>query len=68
MWNKFTEGFWDNFYWILLGLLFVFIAGTFYALGSESRTNKLCKQLGGVYVQTWSDGHTCIMATEISLK
>jgi len=39
-----------------------------YGLGSESKTNKLCKQLGGVYVQTWSDGYTCIMATEITLK
>ena len=39
-----------------------------YGLGSESKSNKLCKQLGGVYVQTWSDGYTCIMTTEIPLK
>lgn len=39
-----------------------------YGLGSESKSNKLCRQLGGVYVQTWSDGYTCIMTTEIPLK
>jgi len=67
MWNKFTEGFWDNFYWILLVLLFVFIAVAFYSLGSQSKTNKFCDQVGGVYVQTWN-GHKCIMATEITLN
>ena len=49
-------------------LAIVLFAVICYGLGSESRTNKLCKQLGGVYVQTWSDGHACIHATEISLK
>jgi hypothetical protein len=39
-----------------------------YGLGSESKSNKLCKQLGGIYVQTWSEGHACILAQEIPLK
>jgi hypothetical protein len=58
----------DNVWWIIVIILFVFVAGSFYNLGLESRTNKLCKQLGGVYVQTWSDGHACIHATEVPLK
>lgn len=49
-------------------LLIVLVAALGYGLGSESKTNKLCKQLGGVYVQTWSDGHACIHAAEIPLK
>lgn len=54
--------------WIL-GVIFVAtIVVLGYGLGSESKSNKLCKQLGGVYVQTWSDGYTCIMTTEIPLK
>ena len=58
----------DNVWWIIVILLFVFVAGSFYCLGSESRTNKLCNQLNGVYVQTWNNGHVCIMATEIDIK
>jgi hypothetical protein len=58
----------NNLDWVFGVALILLVAALAYGLGSESRTNKLCKQLGGVYVQTWSDGHTCIMATEISLK
>lgn len=68
MFEKITDKILDNVWWIIVILLFVFVAGSFYSLGSESRTNKLCKQLGGVYVQTWSDGHVCIHAQEITLK
>ena len=54
--------------WIFGVMLIALVAVLGYGLGSESRTNKLCKQLNGVYVQTWSDGYVCIMATEITLK
>jgi hypothetical protein len=66
MWDKFTDKFFDNFGTILLGLLFVFVAGTFYNLGSESAKNKICKQVGGVYVQTYH-GYKCIHGSEIEL-
>jgi len=49
-------------------LLIVLVAVLGYGLGSESQSNKLCKQIGGVYVQTWSNGYVCIHAQEISLK
>ena len=49
-------------------VLIVIFALLGYGLGSESKSNKLCKQLGGVYVQTWSEGHVCILAQEIPLK
>jgi hypothetical protein len=49
-------------------LLIVLVAALGYGLGSESQSNKLCKQIGGVYVQTWSNGYVCIHATEITLK
>lgn len=49
-------------------LLIVLVAALGYGLGSESQSNKLCKQIGGVYVQTWSNGYVCIHAQEISLK
>lgn len=54
--------------YIIGGIFVVLVALLGYGLGSESKSNKLCKQLGGVYVQTWSDGYTCIMTTEIPLK
>jgi hypothetical protein len=66
MWTKIINSFWDNFYWVLLGLLFVFVAGTFYNLGSESAKYKVCKQVGGVYVQTYY-GYKCIHGSEIEL-
>lgn len=49
-------------------LLIVLVAALGYGLGSESQSNKLCKQIGGVYVQTWSNGYVCIHAQEIPLK
>ena len=49
-------------------LLIVLVAALGYGLGSESQSNKLCKQIGGVYVQTWSNGYICIHAQEITLK
>ena len=58
----------NNLDWLFGAALIVLVAALGYGLGSESKSNKLCKQLGGVYVQTWSDGYTCIMATEIPLK
>lgn len=67
MFTKITDKIMDNVWWIIIILLFVFVAGSFYNLGSQSQTNKFCDQIGGVYVQTWS-GHTCIHATEITLK
>lgn len=58
----------DNVWWIIIILLFVFVAGSFYSLGSESKANRICDQLGGMYVQTWNQGHKCVMLTEIPLK
>ena len=58
----------NNLDYVFGAALIVLIAALGYGLGSQSQTNKLCKQVGGVYVQTWSDGYTCIMATEITLK
>lgn len=58
----------QNREYIFGAILVMAVALIGYGLGSESKSNKLCKQLGGVYVQTWSDGYTCIMATEIPLK
>ena len=58
----------DNLEYVFGVLAILLVAVICYGLGSEARTNKLCKQLGGVYVQTWSDGYTCIQATEITLK
>ena len=58
----------DKLDWIICAAILILAAVICYGLGSESRTNKLCKQLGGVYVQTWSNGYVCIHATEITLK
>jgi hypothetical protein len=58
----------NNLDYVFGAALIVLIAALGYGLGSESQTNKLCKQIGGIYVQTWSDGHVCIHATEITLK
>lgn len=66
MWDKFTESFWDNIWWIMLALLFVFVALAFYGAGVQATKDKVCNQIGGVYVQTWN-GHKCIHATEIDL-
>jgi len=55
----------DYVFGVLAVLLLAVIC---YGLGSQSQTNKLCNQVGGVYVQTWSSGYVCIMATEITLK
>jgi hypothetical protein len=58
----------NNLDYVFGAALIVLIAALGYGLGSQSQTNKLCKQVGGVYVQTWSDGYVCIMSTEITLK
>jgi len=58
----------NNLDYVFGALLIVLVAALGYGLGSESQSNKLCKQIGGVYVQTWSDGYICIHAQEISLK
>lgn len=58
----------DNVWWIILTLLFVYVAGSFYYLGSEAKANRICDQLGGMYVQTWNQGYKCVMITEIPLK
>lgn len=54
--------------YILGGFFVLLLAVLCYGLGSQAKTNKICEQVGGVYVQTWSDGYKCIMATEIPLK
>jgi hypothetical protein len=66
MWDKFTDKFFDNFGVILLVLLFVFIAGTFYLAGAQNTKDKICNQIGGVYVQTFN-GYKCVHTTEIDL-
>ena len=58
----------NNLDWLFGAALIVLVAALGYGLGSQSQTNKLCNQVGGVYVQTWSSGYVCIMATEITLK
>jgi hypothetical protein len=58
----------QNREYIFGAVLIIAFALVGYGLGSESKTNKLCKQLGGIYVQTWSDGYACIHAQEIPLK
>jgi hypothetical protein len=58
----------QNRHYVFGAVLIVAFAAVGYGLGSESKSNKLCKQLGGVYVQTWSEGHVCILAQEIPLK
>lgn len=58
----------NNVEYIFGGLAVLLVAVLCYGLGSQAKTNKICDQLGGVYVQTWSDGYKCIMATEITLK
>jgi hypothetical protein len=62
---------WDKIYqnreYVFGAVLVVIFALLGYGLGSQSQTNKLCDQVGGVYVQTWN-GYKCIMATEITLK
>ena len=58
----------DKSNWIL-GVVFVAIIAVLgYGLGSEAKTNKICDQLGGMYIQTWSSGYKCVMLTEIPLK
>lgn len=58
----------NNLDYVFGALLIVLVAVLGYGLGSESQSNKLCKQIGGVYVQTWSNGYVCIHVTEIPLK
>ena len=54
--------------YIMGGVFVLLLAVLCYGLGSQAKTNKICEQVGGMYVQTWSDGYKCIMATEITLK
>lgn len=54
--------------YILGGFFVLLLAVLCYGLGSQAKTNKICEQVGGVYVRTWSDGYKCIMATEVTLK
>lgn len=54
--------------YILGGFFVLLVAVLCYGLGSESKTNKICDQLGGMYIQTWSSGYKCVMLTEIPLK
>ena len=58
----------DSVEYIMGGLFVLLLAVLCYGLGSQAKTNKICDQVGGMYVQTWSDGYKCIMATEIPLK
>jgi hypothetical protein len=54
--------------YILGGFFVLLVAVLCYGLGSEAKTNKICDQLGGMYIQTWSSGYKCVMLTEIPLK
>ena len=58
----------DSLDYIVGGFLVLLLAVLCYGLGSEAKANKICSQVGGMYVQTWSDGYKCIMSTEIALK
>lgn len=56
----------DNLDWVFGVLAILLLAVICYGLGSESKTNKVCDQIGGVYVKTYV-GYKCIQATEITL-
>jgi len=56
----------DNLDWVFGVLAILLLAVICYGLGSESKTNKVCDQIGGVYVKTYV-GYKCIHATEIAL-
>ena len=56
----------DNLEYVFGVLAILLVAAICYGLGSESNKNKICNQIGGVYVKTWN-GHKCIHATEIDL-
>jgi hypothetical protein len=56
----------NNVEWIFGVIAVLLLAVICYGLGSQSKTNKVCEQIGGVYVQTWN-GYKCIHATEITL-
>ena len=58
----------DSVEYIMGGIFVLLLAVLCYGLGSQAKTNKICEQVGGMYVQTWNDGYKCIMATEIALK
>ena len=57
----------NNLEWVFGVSGILLLALICYGLGSQSKTNKFCDQIGGVYVQTWN-GYKCIMATEITLN
>jgi hypothetical protein len=56
----------DNVYWVFLALVIVLLAGTFYSLGSQNAHNKICNDIGGVYVKTY-EGNKCLHTVEITL-
>jgi hypothetical protein len=56
----------NNLDWVFGVIAVLLLALICYSLGSQSKTNKVCEQIGGVYVQTWN-GHKCIHASEITL-
>ena len=58
----------DSVEYVMGGIAVLLVAVLCYGLGSQAKTNRICDQVGGMYVQTWSDGYKCIMATEIPLK
>jgi hypothetical protein len=57
----------NNVEWVFGVIAVLLLAVLCYGLGSQSKTNKFCDQIGGIYVQTWN-GYKCIMATEITLN
>jgi hypothetical protein len=66
MFTKITDKIMDNIHYVFGVLGIVLLALICYGLGSQSKTNKFCDQIGGVYVQTWN-GYKCIHVTEITL-
>ena len=56
----------NNLEWVFGVLAILLVAVICYGFGSQAKEAKVCHQIGGVYVQTYS-GYKCIHATEIDL-
>jgi hypothetical protein len=56
----------DNVEYMMGGLAVILLALICYGLGSQAKEAKVCQQIGGVYVQTYS-GYKCLHVTEIDL-
>jgi hypothetical protein len=56
----------NNLHWVFAVVAVILVAAVCYGLGEQSNKNKICNQIGGVYVKTYQ-GYRCIHAAEIEL-